>query len=133
MEFDPVQRLRQERDEARTEGARLLNSWHSLHESLVRRSDELRATRRDLEGTRAELAAAHAGLAGLPGDDGLWELTARFDYLTGRRVNQALHAMIASLRQGAGDASRSYPQRAADALPNSSPMTATTCGPTPIC
>ena len=51
-----------------------------------------------------------------PGEDGLWELTARFDYLTGRRVNQQLRAMIASLRQEPGDASRSYPQRAADAL-----------------
>ena len=46
----------------------------------------------------------------------MWELTARFDYLTGRRINQTLQAMIAGLRQEPGDASRSYPQRAADAL-----------------
>ena len=74
---------------------------------------------------RAEEAAADAELraqreqrrASLrPGDDGMWELTARFDYLTGRRINQTLQAMIAGLRQEPGDASRSYPQRAADAL-----------------
>ena len=51
-----------------------------------------------------------------PTADGMWELSGRFDYLTGRRINQKLHAMIASLRQEAGDAARSYPQRAADAL-----------------
>ena len=51
-----------------------------------------------------------------PTTDGMWELTGRFDYLTGRRINQKLHAMIASLRQEPGDAARSYPQRAADAL-----------------
>ena len=51
-----------------------------------------------------------------PDDDGMWELTARFDHLTGRRINQTLQAMIASLRQDAGDSARSYPQRAADAL-----------------
>ena len=51
-----------------------------------------------------------------PATDGMWELSGRFDYLTGRRINQKLHAMIASLRQEAGDAARSYPQRAADAL-----------------
>ena len=48
--------------------------------------------------------------------DGMWELSGRFDYLTGRRINQKLHAMIASLRQEPGDAARNYPQRAADAL-----------------
>ena len=48
--------------------------------------------------------------------DGMWELSARFDYLTGRCFSQTLHAMIASLRQEPGDAARSYPQRAADAL-----------------
>ena len=51
-----------------------------------------------------------------PTTDGMWELTGRFDYLTGRRINQKLHAMIASLRQEPGDAARSYPQRAADTL-----------------
>ena len=51
-----------------------------------------------------------------PTTDGMWELSGRFDYLTGRRINQKLHAMIASLRQEPGDAARSYPQRAADAL-----------------
>ncbi len=51
-----------------------------------------------------------------PGEDGMWELTGRFDYLTGRRINQTLQAMIASLRQDAGGSARSYPQRVADAL-----------------
>ena len=80
--------------------------------------ETLAEARADEEAADAELQAQceqrRASLR--PGDDGLWELTARFDYLTGRRVNQQLHAMIASLRQERGDASRSYPQRAADAL-----------------
>ena len=51
-----------------------------------------------------------------PTADGMWELSGRFDYLTGRRISQKFHAMIAQLRQEPGDANRSYPQRAADAL-----------------
>ena len=51
-----------------------------------------------------------------PTTDGMWELSGRFDYLTGRRISQKFHAMIASLRQEPGDAARNYPQRAADAL-----------------
>ena len=82
----------------------------------------------------ADDAAAAAAAKGEPGDaeyraqrgerkaslrqssDGMWVLSGRFDYLTGRRINQKFHAMIASLRQEPGDAARNYPQRAADAL-----------------
>ena len=63
---------------------------------------------------RAQRAERRASLR--QNADGMWELSARFDYLTGRRFSQTLHAMIASLRQEPGDAARSYPQRAADAL-----------------
>ena len=56
---------------------------------------------------RSQRAERKASLR--PTTDGMWELT-------GRRINQKLHAMIASLRQEPGDAARSYPQRAADAL-----------------
>lgn len=50
------------------------------------------------------------------GDDGIWQLTGRFDHITGRRINQALQAMIKSLRQDTGNDASTYPQRAADAL-----------------
>ncbi len=63
---------------------------------------------------RAQRAERRASLR--PTADGMWELSGRFDYLTGRRISQTFHAMIASLRQEPGDAARSYPQRAADAL-----------------
>ncbi len=85
------------------------------YESLQTHPDEVAADDEPGDETyRAQRAERRASLRQRA--DGMWELSARFDYLTGRRFSQTLHAMIASLRQEPGDASRSYPQRAADAL-----------------
>ena len=85
------------------------------YESLQTHPDEVAANDEPGDETyRAQRAERRASLR--QNADGMWELSARFDYLTGRRFSQTLHAMIASLRQEPGDAARSYPQRAADAL-----------------
>ena len=86
------------------------------YESLQTHPDDVAAENDEPgdETYRAQRAERRASLRQRA--DGMWELSARFDYLTGRRFSQTLHAMIASLRQEPGDASRSYPQRAADAL-----------------
>ena len=80
----------------------------------VHPSDATEADEAGDEQYRAQRAERRASLRQTA--DGTWELSGRFDYLTGRRISQSLHAMIASLRQEPGDAQRSYPQRAADAL-----------------
>ena len=85
------------------------------YESLEQMADDAAASNEPGDAEyQAQRAERQASLR--PTTDGMWELSGRFDYLTGRRINQKLHAMIASLRQEAGDAARSYPQRAADAL-----------------
>ena len=50
------------------------------------------------------------------GTDGMWHLRGRFDFLTGRRINQALAAAIRSRRQHEGSADHTHAQHAADAL-----------------
>ncbi len=50
------------------------------------------------------------------GADGMWHLRGRFDFLTGRRINQALTAAIRSQKQHEGSADHTVPQHAADAL-----------------
>ncbi len=50
------------------------------------------------------------------GADGMWHLRGRFDFLTGRRINQALAAAIRSRKQHDGAADHTHAQLAADAL-----------------
>ena len=50
------------------------------------------------------------------GTDGMWHLRGRFDFLTGRRINQALAAAIRSRKQHDGSADHIHSQHAADAL-----------------
>ena len=50
------------------------------------------------------------------GTDGMWHLRGRFDFLTGRRVNQALVAAIRSRKQHEASADHTHAQHAADAL-----------------
>ena len=50
------------------------------------------------------------------GSDGMWHLRGRFDFLTGRRINQALTAAIRSRRQHEDSADHTYGQHAADTL-----------------
>ena len=50
------------------------------------------------------------------GADGMWHLRGRFDFLTGRRINQALAAEIRSRRTHEGSADHTRAQHAADAL-----------------
>ena len=50
------------------------------------------------------------------GADGMWHLRGRFDFLTGRRVNQALAAAIRARQQHEGSADHTGAQHAADAL-----------------
>ena len=50
------------------------------------------------------------------GSDGMWHLRGRFDFLTGRRINQALTAAIRSRQQHEGSADHTGAQHAADAL-----------------
>ena len=50
------------------------------------------------------------------GADGMWHLRGRFDFLTGRRINQALAAAVRSRRQHDGSADHTPAQHAADAL-----------------
>ena len=50
------------------------------------------------------------------GTDGMWHLRGRFDFLTGRRINQALVAAIRSRKQHEGAADHTHAQHAADAL-----------------
>lgn len=50
------------------------------------------------------------------GADGMWHLRERFDFLTGRRINQALTAAIRSQKQHEGSADHTGAQHAADAL-----------------
>ena len=50
------------------------------------------------------------------GTDGMWHLRGRFDFLTGRRLNQALVAAIRSRKQHDGSADHTHAQHAADAL-----------------
>ena len=50
------------------------------------------------------------------GADGMWHLQGRFDFLTGRRINQALVAAIRARTQHEGSADHTRPQHAADAL-----------------
>ena len=50
------------------------------------------------------------------GTDGMWHLRGRFDFLTGRRINQALAAAIRARTQHEGSADHTGAQHAADAL-----------------
>jgi len=50
------------------------------------------------------------------GADGMWHLRGRFDFLTGRRINQALTAAIRARKQQEGSADHTGAQHAADAL-----------------
>ena len=50
------------------------------------------------------------------GADGMWHLRGRFDFLTGRRISQALTAAVRSRRQHDGSADHTPAQHAADAL-----------------
>jgi len=50
------------------------------------------------------------------GADGMWHLRGRFDFLTGRRISQALAAAARSQKQNEGSADHEPAQRAADAL-----------------
>ena len=50
------------------------------------------------------------------GTDGMWHLRGRFDFLTGRRLNQALVAAVRARKQHEGSADHTHPQHAADAL-----------------
>ena len=50
------------------------------------------------------------------GSDGMWHLRGRFDFLTGRRINQALTAAVRFRRQHEHSADHTYSQHAADAL-----------------
>ena len=59
------------------------------------------------------------------GADGMWHLRGRFDFLTGRRINQALTAAVRSRRQHDGSADHTPAQHAADALAD------ILCGDTP--
>ena len=59
------------------------------------------------------------------GTDGMWHLRGRFDFLTGRRINQALAAAIRSRKQHEGSADHTHAQHAADALAE------LVCGDTP--
>ena len=80
-------------------------------ETLAEAAAEAEAADAELHAQRADRRASLRRA-----DDGMWELSGRFDYLTGRRLNQQFHAMLESLRQDADDEDRSYAQRAADAL-----------------
>ena len=50
------------------------------------------------------------------GADGMWHLRGRFDFLTGRRINQALVAAIRARTQHEASADHTHAQHAADAL-----------------
>ena len=50
------------------------------------------------------------------GADGMWHLRGRFDFLTGRRINQALAAAIRARTQHEASADHTHAQHAADAL-----------------
>ena len=50
------------------------------------------------------------------GADGMWHLQGRFDFLTGRRINQALAAQVRARRQHEASADHTHAQHAADAL-----------------
>ena len=50
------------------------------------------------------------------GADGMWHLRGRFDFLTGRRINQALAAAVRARKQHEASADHTHPQHAADAL-----------------
>ena len=50
------------------------------------------------------------------GTDGMWHLRGRFDFLTGRRINQALAAAVRARKQHDGSADHTHVQHAADAL-----------------
>ena len=50
------------------------------------------------------------------GTDGMWHLRGRFDFLTGRRINQALAAAVRARKQHEASADHTHPQHAADAL-----------------
>ena len=50
------------------------------------------------------------------GTDGMWHLRGRFDFVTGRRINQALVAAIRARQQHEGSADHTRAQHGADAL-----------------
>ena len=50
------------------------------------------------------------------GDDGMWHLRGRFDFITGRRISQALAAAVRSRRQHDGAGDHTTAQHTADAL-----------------
>ncbi|MCY4630463.1 MAG: HNH endonuclease signature motif containing protein [bacterium] len=50
------------------------------------------------------------------GTDGMWHLRGRFDFLTGRRINQALAAAVRGRKQHEDSADHTHAQHAADAL-----------------
>ena len=50
------------------------------------------------------------------GADGMWHLRGKFDFITGRRINQALTAAVRSRKQLEGSADHTQAQHAADAL-----------------
>ena len=59
------------------------------------------------------------------GADGMWHLRGRFDFLTGRRINQALTAAVRARKQHDGSADHTAAQHTADALAD------ILCGDTP--
>ena len=84
---------------------------HTLaYESRQQMADDAAAAASNEPGDaeyQAQRAERKASLR--PTSDGMWELSGRFDYLTGRRISQKLHAMIAQLRQESGDAGPQLP------------------------
>ena len=64
---------------------------------------EAEAAAKDLSPVDAELALQRAQRWGSMrlGDDGMWRLDAKLDFLTGRHLNTALQAMVRSLRRRA--------------------------------
>ncbi|MXZ31105.1 MAG: hypothetical protein F4Z22_09780, partial [Acidimicrobiia bacterium] len=62
------------------------------------------------------LQRARRGAAITCGDDGMWHLRGRFDFVAGRRISQALAAAVRGRRQREGAGDHTGAQHAADAL-----------------
>ncbi len=62
------------------------------------------------------LQRARRGAAIRVGDDGMWHLRGRFDFVAGRRISQALAAAVRARRQQEGAGDHTGAQHAADAL-----------------
>ncbi len=50
------------------------------------------------------------------GEDGMWQLSARFDSITGKRLHQIYQSALRAVRNRAGSAEHTHAQRAADAV-----------------